>query len=258
MRIEELYKNAIEAEFVKVEKYKIYLILLLLPILCLVLSNFSVMDNNAVDFFSQKETITQIITILGMFLVIFIPLLVPSIMHSQDTGNSESKSINSNSLIPKYVIIFSKILVTLFYTIISIFVTLTLTILLVLYLHLFEGLIVDLEFNLLDNLVFYLLLFPFAVLPYVQLIALIQSFTNNIFLSFIIPFTACLTGNFLYISSYDMLEYSPINLPMAFIKPILSPLFVFECLNFIIILGVCITSILIFSYLIFIRGMNKH
>lgn len=258
MRIEELYKNAIEAEFVKVEKYKIYLILLLLPILSLLLSNFSVMHNNSVEFFSQKKTISQIITILGLFLVLFLPLLIPSIMHSLDTGNSESKSINSNSLIPEYVVIFSKILITLFYTIISIFVTLILTTIFVIYLHLFEGLALNFEASLLDNLAFYMVLFPLAVLPYVQLIALIQSFTNNIFLSLIIPFATCLAGNFLYIGSYESIEYSPINLPIAFMNPILSPHFVFEFFNFIIILGVCITSIFIFSYLIFIRGMRKN
>lgn|GEM_PF-6051952 len=258
MRIEESYRNAIDAEFVKVEKYKIYLILLFFPIVSLIISNYTQMDNNSVDFFSQKTTIKQIIASCGMFIFLFLPLMIPSIMHTINTGNNEANSINTNSLTLDYVIVFSKILVSLFYTLIGTFIILLMTALLVLYLHLFAGLALNLEVSVLDNLIFYMLLFPLLVLPYLQLIALIQSFTNNIFLSLIIPFTACLTGNFLYMSSYDILKYSPINLPVTFIKPIISPFFIFSILDFVIILGVCITSILVLSYLIFLRGMNRN
>jgi hypothetical protein len=109
----------------------------------------------------------------------------------------------------------------------------------------------------LTKLLFYLILLPVLILPFLELIALIQSYTKNIILSFILPLAASLGGNILVIMNNKYIIYSPINSSMTIMKPILTP-FMFDLFNFIIVLGVCIASIIIFSYLIVLRGVRKN
>ena len=249
--------NALKADFVKIARFKIYIILLLFPIACMLMLYSFKMNGNALEFYSQSNTLKQLFKLFGIFIMVFLPFLITTIMHSTNDGNRESETINTNSLIPMYVRILSRISVSLILTLLSLLILILLILGQILYLNLAEGLAVNFGSAHLSKLLFYLILLPVLILPLLELIALIQSYTKNIILSFILPLVASFGGNVLAIGSNDYIIYSPINSSVAIMKPILTP-FMFDLFSFIIVIGVCIASIIIFSYLIVLRGVKRN
>ncbi len=249
--------NALKADFIKIARFKIYIILLLFPIVCMLMLYSFTMNGYAIEFYSKSNTVKQFFILFGTFITAFLPFLITTIMHSTNYGNREAETVNTNSLIPMYVRIFSRISVSLILTLLSLLILMLIISGQILYLNLAQGLEVNLGSGHLTKLLFYLLLLPMLILPFLELIALIQSYTKNIILSFILPLVASFGGNILAIMSNEYIIYSPINSSVAIMKPILTP-FMFDMFNFIIVLGVCIASIMIFSYLIVLRGIKGN
>lgn len=249
--------NALKADFVRIARFKIYIILLLFPIACMLMLYSFTMNGNAIEFYSQSNTLKQFYILFGTFIAAFLPFLITTIMHSTNDGNREAKTVNTNSLIPMYVRILSRISVSLILTLLSLLILILLISGQILFLNLTEGLAVNLGSAHLSKLLFYLILLPVLILPLLELIALIQSYTKNIILSFILPLVASFGGNVLAIGSNEYIIFSPINSSVAIMKPILTP-FMFDFFNFVIVIGVCVASIIIFSYLTVLRGIKGN
>lgn len=250
--------NILTIETVRINKTKFFLIILLFPLGCIWLSYITLMDSKSSEFYLQTSNFKQVIKIVGFFITLFLPLLVSTFMYSLNNIDSLATSINLNSLIPKYIQIFSKILITLILTIVSVIILLSYIYIQIIYINFDNNIFLNVENVYLIEFFTYIFLLPFLLLPYLELIALIQSFSKNIIVSFVLPLIACYVGNFLVIASNSYLIYSPINLTVSILKPIFSTSFLLSIVDFFKIFGVCIVSILIFSYLIFLKGIKYN
>ncbi len=250
------YFNALKADIVKIARFKIYITLLFYPILCMLMSYIFLMDSNATQYYSSTSILKESFMVLGLFILAFLPFLITTIMYSSNNSDSEADTLYSNSLIPLYVHMFSRLSVTFILSTLCIFIMIILILGQILYLNLIQGIEISYGSWNINKILFYLFLLPFLIVPFLEIIVLIQSYSKNILFSFILPLVACLMGNALSFNNNEYIVYSPINLPVTILKPIFIP-FLLDIFDLIIVSCVFVASLLLFSYLIVIRGMKK-
>lgn len=250
--------NALRSDLFKLETFKIWSIIIIFPFVCILLIFTSAMDYNAYKYFSQSSTIEQVVRMVGLFIILFLPLLISILTYNLNGFNTKTDSIDDNSLIPKYIRIFSSVSITLIINIICILTLLLLISVQLIFLTLFSGLELDMSIDIINKLMLYLLILPFLILPFIEFILLIQSFTKNIVFTFLLPLLACYIGNAIVISKQEFIIFSPINLPLSYLKPIFSPFDLHHANDLTIVTYVCVASILMFSILIVLRGIDKN
>lgn len=252
------FYNALKSDLIKLQPFQTVSIILLFPLLCMLLLYPSIMDNSVLNYYSQSNIVIQGLKIVGLYIIVFIPLLSTTIMYNLTSKDIRGYTTEINSLIPRYNRMFSRITISITFVMLSILILLVFITIQIIYLYFSEALYLNFDWILISKLIYYLILLPFLLLPFLEIIELVQSFTNNIMVSFFLPLIFCYTGNALVIPYYDYMIYSPINLPITLLKSILSSFFIFSSYDFILISCICIASILIFSYLILLRGFNRN